>query len=775
MSTPIDLMIGDRQKLIERICTNVPRELRDRAQWVCWRFEQRGGKPTKVPICARGGRADSSRSDTWATFKQAVSSYLGDRALAGVGFVFSHDDPFCGIDLDNCLNDSGTIKPWALEIVQSFASYTEVSPSGLGVKLFCRARKPGKRCRTAYEDGEIEIYDSGRFFTVTGERWLDSPTICNDAQAALDALYERLFPERQPAAPGGNGRMDDQHVIELALRDAKFERLWHGKWESTYVSHSEADEALCCKLAFFTRDPAQIDRLFRRSGLMRPKWDDRRGDSTYGQQTIQQALELVDQQYTPRRTRRGRRPKPAHTDIVGNQIDHTDLGNARRLIDLHGDRLRYVGPWDKWLVWDGRRWKLDDMCAVERLAKDVARQRFAEIGNRLAEDSRANVCDDLRFAKYSAKATGISAMLTLARSEVAISHTELDRNPWLLNVENGTLDLRTGQLRPHDRADLLTKLAPVVFDPDAQAPRWERFVAEIMDYRSELIEYLQRLVGYCLTGVVREHVLPILWGVGANGKSTLIGTILALLGNDYGCKTPQDFLLQKRHETHPTALTDLFGRRLVAAVETESGRRLAESLVKELTGGDPIRARRMREDFWQFEPTHKVWLVTNHKPVIRGTDDGIWRRVKLIPFDVRIPDDQQDTELPDKLRQELPGILNWALAGCRAWQQRGLGEPHEVRAATDRYRNEMDMVGQFLAEATVDDPTETTPLDLVHKAYANWGGKMGPRALSKALVARGYQRTQITSGSYKGRIGFVGLRLTSIWESTRRDSRDDSG
>lgn len=275
-------------------------------------------------------------------------------------------------------------------------------------------------------------------------------------------------------------------------------------------------------------------------------------------------------------------------------------------------------------------------------------------------------------------------VVSLSRPDLAILPATLDAHTWWLNVDNGTLDLRNGTLRPHERRDYLTQLCPVAYDPAAKCPTWLQFLETILGRDGDLVVYVQRLVGYCLTGSTREHVLPFLYGVGANGKSTFIGTLLAMLGSDYAIKAPSDLLLAKQ-DTHPTERADLFGKRLVACVEVEDGRRLAESLVKELTGGDRVRARRMREDFWEFPATHKIWLAANHKPTVRGIDLGIWRRIKLLPFTVVIPDDQQDKDLPVKLLDELPGILAWAVEGCRQWLVDGLREPACVRSATGDY------------------------------------------------------------------------------------------
>jgi putative DNA primase/helicase len=317
----------------------------------------------------------------------------------------------------------------------------------------------------------------------------------------------------------------------------------------------------------------------------------------------------------------------------------------------------------------------------------------------------------------SESAPRINAMLDLARSEpgIPVLPEELDRDPMLLNCKNGTLDLRTGILRDHCRDDLLTKLCPTAYRPEAACPTWERFLTDIFPATGDaaeqpgnldLIGWLQRLLGYCLTGDVSEQVLPIFWGQGANGKSTLLNAVQGVLGPDYTMKAPPDLLMVKRGESHPTERADLFGRRFVVAVETEAGGRLAEALVKELTGGDRIRARRMREDFWEFDPTHKVILCTNHKPKIRGADHAIWRRPRLVPFTVIFPDDRQDKKLPEKLRAEAEGILAWMVRGCMDWQRAGLGMSGDVDRATAAYRSEQDVVATFVTECCVTGSPE---------------------------------------------------------------------
>ncbi len=450
-------------------------------------------------------------------------------------------------------------------------------------------------------------------------------------------------------------------------------------------------------------------------------------------------------------------PKAKPAAYSAGSFNLTDLGNAGRLVARHGDVIRYCHPWSKWLVWDGRRWAIDQTAEVERLAKQTVRAMLAEAAAEPDDTIRKALT---RHAISSEASQRIQAMLRLAQSEpgVPVLPAELDRDPWLLNVENGVIDLRTLDLKPHSRDDMITKLAPVTFDPAATCPTWERAVTEAAAGRESLVGFRRRLAGYCLSGSVREHILAIFYGPGGNGKSTDLETVLALMGQDYAIKGAPEILLATKG-SHPTERADLCGKRLVVCVETDGGRRLAESLVKELSGGDTIRARRMREDFWQFNPTHKIILATNHKPVVRGTDNGIWRRLKLVPFDACFIG-REDRDMPEKLKAELPGILNWCLAGCVEWQDIGLGEPDEVRAATAEYRTEQDTVAAFVDEVCVTDETAKIRARDIYAAYRKWCEEAGEYVMNRtrfglALTERGLRKQTSNGVWYVG----IGLKL----------------
>lgn len=370
----------------------------------------------------------------------------------------------------------------------------------------------------------------------------------------------------------------------------------------------------------------------------------------------------------------------------------------------------------------------------------------------------------LRWALKSESAPRLNAMVDLARSEpgVPILPEAMDKDPWLFNCANGTVDLRTGTIRDHRQDDYLTKLCPTKFDPRAEAPVFQQFLRDIFADDAAIITFVHRLLGYSLTGDVREQVLAIWHGSGANGKSTLINAVSDTVGEDYVIKATRDLFMAKKGDSHPTQMARLFGKRLVVCVETADGSRLDEALVKELTGGDKIAARRMKEDYWEFTPTHKAILVTNHQPEIRGTDHAIWRRIRLVPFNERFEADKQDKELGAKLKAEAPGILAWLVQGCLEWQRHGLPVPEAVAEATSQYRSSQDLLGAFLDEACAVGNDYRVSVSDIYGSYRTWcernGHKdIGGTAFGRRMGERGFKKDP-------GRRWYLGLMLTAFEE-----------
>lgn len=438
-------------------------------------------------------------------------------------------------------------------------------------------------------------------------------------------------------------------------------------------------------------------------------------------------------------------------ETASERLTHfTDLGNARRLVKQHGDDIRYSHPQKRWYVWNGRIWKPDDTAEIERRAKQTVLSIYDE-ARRIAEDKDDERQKLVKHALRSESRFRLSAMIELANSElpIPILPEQLDSYPKLLTVANGTLDLRTGTLREHRRADYITKMVPIHYDAAATAPRWERFLLEVMGGDKELVSYLQRVVGYCLTGDTSEQVLFLLHGTGSNGKTVFLEVLRALL-EPFAVTTEPDLLMTRRNDAHPTGLAALWGARIAIAVESDEDRRLNETLVKWLTGGDKLTARFMRQDFFEFTPTHKLFLATNHRPIIRGTDHAIWRRIHMIPFSVTFHEPngrnepKQDPRLLDKLRAELSGILAWAVRGTVEWQRDGLRPPSQVKAATNKYRADMDIIGRFLEERCLFAPNAMIGATPLYEAYVEWCKANGERwekqrSFGGRMTDRGYK------------------------------------
>jgi len=434
-----------------------------------------------------------------------------------------------------------------------------------------------------------------------------------------------------------------------------------------------------------------------------------------------------------------------------------DIGNAKRFITQHREGVIWI-PQGGWYLWDGKRWACDTANRVLMLAKSVARGIYNEAAGELDDNVRDSL---VGHARSSARRERLNAMLELAKPDLARDINDFDRDAYSLNCGNGTIDLKTGKLRKHDPRDLITKLVPVNFDSRAKAPRFERFLSEIFKNDRELIEYMKRLFGYSLTAQQIEHVLAILFGPSHTGKSTLV-EVLRKAAGEYAQVASANMLLVKKFENAiPNDVARLKGARFVTAAETEDGKRLNSAKVKNLTGGETLTARFMRREFFDFEPTHTLWLSTNYKPDIDAGDTGAWSRLKLIPFNVVFEGPSDDKTLKDKLLTELEGILTWAVRGAVLWWNRGkpdLREPKVVTAAVEEYRGEMDWFADFIAaECEVGDKFEEGASAL-YLQYKAWALRVGRRQLSQTRFG----------GRFKGRfkkeqrdfgIVYLGLKL----------------
>ena len=447
----------------------------------------------------------------------------------------------------------------------------------------------------------------------------------------------------------------------------------------------------------------------------------------------------------------------------------TDLGNARRLVRLHGEDIRYVHAWRSWLVWEDGRWQRDKDAAVERMAKATVEDMFNE-ASRINDETKRT---ELR--KHALKCQAgwrLKAMVQLAQSEieVVLAADKIDADPYILGVQNGVVDLRSGvcAFREATQEDYVIRRAGVAFEEGADCPNWKELLNKIFPRADgtpdeELIKYFQRAIGYVLTGLTGEEVLFIMWGSGANGKSTVRETLFDMMG-DYAAVADANLLItNNKHGGATPDVARLHGRRLITINETEQNDKLSESRMKFITGRDKITARNLFEDYFDFSPTHHTFLTTNHKPIVRSTDLGTWRRIHLLPFTFVIPEAERDDRYrEDKLMPELSGILNWAIEGLKDYHAQGLKPPTSVVAATQEYRDDMDIIGRWIEERCKLSAESWTNRTQLYNDYEPWSKQEAGFAKSRVtfyreLADRGFQQSKSN-----GVRGFQGLFVTTM-------------
>jgi len=446
------------------------------------------------------------------------------------------------------------------------------------------------------------------------------------------------------------------------------------------------------------------------------------------------------------------------SEFKNGLIQFTDSTNAMRLVKEHGRDIRYNAAWKKWVVWNGKYWEMDEGgVLIHEKGLEMVRniydelKKTADYRERMDIEKAAMMSESVRRRKaFVEAATWISVLRTKT--------DELDRNPWLLNVKNGTVDIQSGEFREHKQEDMITKIANVDYDPKADCPMWKKFVREIMDYKADIIKFVQTAAGWSLSGDISEQTMFILYGTGANGKSTFLNTIMYLLG-DYATATPTETFMKKSGDNYSNDVARLRGTRFVTTTEVEQGRRLSEPLIKKITGNDEMTARFLYGEFFNFKPTFKIFMATNHKPVIKGTDYGIWRRIKLIPFTERIPEEKQDKHLELKLREEASGILNWLLEGIANWKQERLRTPKAVLFATDEYREEMDVIGNFITEKCGQKKDMAIQLKKLYKAYSDWCEENNEHAVSERFFTLRLKEMGFKQGRTSTERFWVGIGL----------------
>jgi putative DNA primase/helicase len=440
----------------------------------------------------------------------------------------------------------------------------------------------------------------------------------------------------------------------------------------------------------------------------------------------------------------------AYSSYQPNSKNPTDVGNAQRLVSLFGADVKYVYEFKKWIHWDDTRWLFDEDGHMFRLAKKTARSISQEAANENDESRRRRL---LQHALKSENKQQLEAMIQVAKTEegMTISQSELDQDKYLLGVANGVVNLRTGGLIDNSKESMITKRGGTSFNPNSECPQWLTFVDEITDHNKELANYLKKIVGYSLTGETKEQLFFFLHGGGANGKSVFVNVIQDML-SDYSMQTPVSTIMTRGKGSINNDIARLRGARFVNTTETEEGSRFNESEVKLITGGDIISARFLHQEYFEYRPQFTLWISGNHKPV-PGDGYSIWRRLILIPFNVRFSEDKQDKNLTSKLRNELPGILNWAIEGCLQWQNEGLTTPKVILDATKEYQTEMDRINSWMEDSCTNDASNncSTKASDLYQSYKTWADnngewRMNQRILGTKLAERGFQKRRESKG-----------------------------
>lgn len=716
----------------------IPQDMRNTRRWVLWRIRKmEDGRTTKIPINANNGYgAKSNDEDTWVGFEEAKGKveYFN---CQGIGFMLGNG--YFGVDIDHAIDNKDLVN----EFAGALKSYTEKSQSGEGIHIICKGVLPvGPRRK-----GNIEMYDSVRFFALTGDvlEGHDYDGVY-DRTEEIKPLFEKyLNPKpvekkvnenayvyrKEDVAPKNPNKkpanLTNDEVIQKAMESKNgslFNCLYYGQWSGIYKSQSEADAAFCSMLAFWTnRNAIQMDEIFRSSKLYREKWDTKRGTKTYGEITIESAINQCRDVYEVVEDDNSRVYNPLTGEVeTKKDYDLNDTGNAQRFIDRFGENIRYNFDNKCWVIWDGKTWVRDVKQTVKSkvdiLIEEMKEEAVHEPNDKYAMEMFKNI-------KHISSNSGKEAMLKEAMhmGNIATTNADYDNEKWLLNCSNGVIDLKTGKILPHDKKYMMSKNTGVVADLENEPKVWNKCLMDIFKGSVDLINFIHKCIGYSCTGDTTEQCFFQCYGLGSNGKGVFANTISTMLG-DYALNVQVESILTRPNGSNGASsdIARMKGARFIRTNEPSEGSRFNEGLVKQLTGSDIVTARYLYGTEFEFKPEFKLWIWCNYKIVVRGTDKGIWRRMRLVPFEATFEGKNNDKELQKKLLKELPQILGWAIKGCLLWQKEGLDMPNEVEQATNSYREEMDIVESFCKECVIIKSNHMfrEKASDVFKAYKEW-------------------------------------------------------
>lgn len=751
---------------------NIPQELKENASFCVWKKERRNGSLTKVPYNPeKGSRAMTNDPSTFSGFGAAMKAYaLG--GWEGIGYRVS--EGIGAIDIDHCIREDGSLNDTAAAIISLFpGTYFERSPSGSGLRAFFQLSADFAYDKTAYYINNrklgLEVYLPGatnRFVTVTGDVF-QAGGISRDS-GALQEMLDTFMKRKSKAAPGFAGTpvsyFSDEAVIEHASASAsgdKFKALYNGEWEGYYSSQSDADMALVSMLAFWCGCvEEQIDRIFRSSGLMRDKWDRQTGDVTYGQITIRNAVSSCAEIYRPVRgsgaaeddfsnldidaiqEERDRREREGYTftpdyrcldATVESLSPHTNpryesfqIGNSRMFVDYYRRIILMNDTRGCWYIYDGRVWRPDAHgYKIADMAKKFHDDLLLFANSITSEDTRNRFLKRVDFLDQK-KYRDIMVKDSAADGSITVRMEAFDRDKFLFNCHNGTMDLRTGEFRKHTPSDFLTKVTEVDYVPGAVCGRWLTFLDEVMEGDKGRIRYLQKAIGYAMSGDTRLECMFILYGpTSRNGKGTTMETVLRILG-EYGRTAKPEMLSKKGFADSSSPSEDvarLNGARLVNVSEPEKSMQIDASLTKQMTGNNILTARYLRENSFEFKPDFKLFIDTNHLPQISDMTLFESDRIIVIPFYRHFNEEERDIDLKSFFArsENLSGILNWCLEGFRLYQEEGLlDKPASVVEATRKYREQSDRISMFTNHCLKREKGEELRAQAVYTRYKDW-------------------------------------------------------
>lgn len=715
---------------------NLPQYLKDKAKFCVWKQEDGKGK---VPYQVNGKMARANKINTFTDFKKALDVVDKFDGL-GIG-IFNN---ISAIDIDNCIDASGNYSDLAKDIIEIFKdSYIEKSPSRKGIRVIFLINGFSYEKSKYYINNQklgLEAYVSGatnKYVTITGDVINQGEILLANDQLKmlLDRYMQRPKVNKAISKENSSSYLSDKSVIEKASASAtgsKFKALWGGDI-SSYPSQSEADLALCSILAFWcSRDIKQMDKLFQQSGLMRDKWHRVQSGSTYGQITLEKAIDNTKETYNPM----GKKTS-INEDFMTDKLEDlsklkpfkkpryysNDIGNSNLFADYYKSIARYVPERKKWFVYDGRVWASDTgNLKVMKLCKNLANQLMYYALSIKDESLRKTYIDKAK--KWQLRRSR-EVILKDAQDVYPLSMSEFDKDIYLLNCLNGTLNLKDGIFYPHKATDYITKMTGVNYDPNAECPRWIDFIDEVMCGDKEKAEFFQKSLGYALTGDTRYESMFILFGATTrNGKGTSMETFLNICG-DYGRTSRPETIGMKMNSSSSAPSEDvarLAGARFVNISEPDKKLVLSAALLKSLTGNDTINARFLHENSFDFRPQFKIFINTNHLPMVTDLTLLTSGRVKIIPFERHFEEWEQDKNLKNLFSKEenLSGILNWVIEGYRNLQTNGFKVPDSVRQATLDYHKENDKIGLFVEERLIKDANAEERTADLYSAYQDW-------------------------------------------------------